>query len=252
MVQGLISNFSILAASVFVIVQGSRKSLLTSRHDYKTKLLIGLAFGLVAIMMMFFGIRVSLEMFIDLYYLTIVCAAMTGGLPSSILVSQIISAGHIFLFGGFTVAAVTSSISVVATGIGCGLIAYYFKDYRKKWGCALVYTALLPSIVNDVLLGTFSFSVTPIFLATFLLGGVLIAYLIHYLDKLKSLFLKYEEEVMRDYLTGLFKNRSFDSVFNDKLQQAEHLQEELSVLLLDIDFLRKLMIRTDINRETKY
>ncbi|MBD0383618.1 sensor domain-containing diguanylate cyclase [Paenibacillus sedimenti] len=240
MVQGLISNFSILAASIFVLVQCFRRSLITSRHNYKTKLVLGLVFGLVAIMMMFFGIHVAPTVFIDLRSLAILCAAMMGGYYSSVLVGLIISAGRIFLFGGFTDAAIASSISAVLTGIICGLIAYYVNDYRKKWVCSLLVAALLPSVVIYSLMGKASLYITPVFLFIFLSSGALIAYFIHYLDKLKSLFLKYEAEVSRDYLTGLLNYRAFDTVFNEKLQQADYEQAELSVLLLDIDFFKKI------------
>jgi diguanylate cyclase len=240
MIQGLISNFSVLATCIFILIQISNKRLVIAKHDIKTKLLRGFSFGLVAIILMYFGIHVSPAVFIDLRSIAIVCASIMGGFYASIITSLMISLGRIFLFGGFTTAAVISSISAVTTGIVCGIIASFVKEYKKKWIYSLVFASILPSIVNFLLLGIKSLSITPFFLAIFLPCGVFTAYFIYYLDKLKLLFLKYEAEVAKDYLTGLFNYRSFDMEYNRKLQQADHKQNAFSVLLVDIDYFKKI------------
>ncbi|MFC5471716.1 GGDEF domain-containing protein [Cohnella suwonensis] len=214
--------------------------MLHSHRTRKSKLVIGGIFGLLGIVQMLISIRVSPTVIMDLRSLAVVCAAIFGGLHASVLASLIIAAGRILLFGGLTEAAALSSISITITGIGCGLIVRYVRDYRKAWVYLLTFSAVLPAIVVYLLLREKSIEVIPVFLPVYLVGGVIIAYVIHYLDKTKSLFLKYEKEATKDHLTGLMNVRSFDIRFNDAVGHAAAAQSSLSVLLIDIDFFKKV------------
>ncbi|WP_373229168.1 GGDEF domain-containing protein [Cohnella sp.] len=214
--------------------------MITSRNTGQTTLVIGVIFGLIGIVQMLFSIEVSPTVIMDLRSIAIVSAAVIGGWHSSVLASLIIALGRVLLFGGFTTAAELSSISAVATGIGCGIIVHYFEEYRKKWIFLLAYSALLPAIVVYLLLQEKSPLVIFTFLPVYLISGAIIAYAIYYLDLSKSLYLKYEAEAGTDYLTGLLNYRTFDSEFNRMLQQAEHKQESFSVLLIDIDYFKQI------------
>ncbi len=238
--RDLIANFALLTTTIFIIIQVTKKKLITSQRNGKTKLVIGAVFGLIGIIQMLFSIEVSPTVIMDLRSIAIVCAVMIGGWQSSVMTSLLISSGRILLFGGLTAAAALSSISAVATGVGCGIIVHYITEYRKKWIFLLAYSALLPTLVVYLLLRENSPSVIFAFLPVYLISGAIMAYVIHYVDRTKSLFLKYESEVGKDYLTGLLNYRSFDSDFNHKLQQAERNQESLSVLLIDIDYFKKI------------
>lgn len=50
-----------------------------------------------------------------------------------------------------------------------------------------------------------------------------------------SLFLKTEEEALRDELTGLYNRRFFNKILQQELERGRRFQEPLSVILLDID-----------------
>ncbi|MBW5449300.1 diguanylate cyclase [Cohnella sp. CFH 77786] len=233
--RDLISNFALLSTMIFIVTQISSQPLLRTSGSAKRKWAIGVVFGLIGICQILLSIRVTPSMMMDLRSLAIVCASLFEGLPAAVLASLIIAAARLTLFGALTDAAVSSSISIVVNAIGCGIIVHIVKDYRKAWACLLLYSAALPAINVYWLLRENSRPVIFAFVPIYLASGVLIAYVIYYLDRTKALFLKYETEATKDHLTGLPNVRSFDVSYNEAVRQANVRHSALSVLMVDID-----------------
>jgi diguanylate cyclase len=53
-------------------------------------------------------------------------------------------------------------------------------------------------------------------------------------------FRRLQNESSKDFLTGLNNVRQFDSVFNDAIKYAREKHENLSLLIVDIDFFKKV------------
>jgi diguanylate cyclase len=55
-----------------------------------------------------------------------------------------------------------------------------------------------------------------------------------------TLFRKLKSESAKDYLTGLNNVRSFDQRFNEAMDNANEKNEQVSLLMIDIDFFKKV------------
>ncbi|URS74461.1 diguanylate cyclase [Clostridium autoethanogenum DSM 10061] len=72
--------------------------------------------------------------------------------------------------------------------------------------------------------------------------GFIIYYLCEYINQSSLLFLKFKEDSCRDFLTGLNNVRNFNNLFNDLSKRAAERKERLSLIMIDIDWFKKLMI----------
>jgi diguanylate cyclase len=79
-----------------------------------------------------------------------------------------------------------------------------------------------------------------IYICMMFIGGAITAYLTHFLIKIKAHLKRIEKEVNIDFLTGLNNYRTFDMVFNETIQKALKENEALSVLLVDIDYFKRV------------
>jgi diguanylate cyclase len=207
------------------------------------KIKIGLVEGCYGIIIMFFGVRVPPNCLFDLRQVFVIIAAYLGGLYASILTAIVISVGRVLLFGGINGPSIKASISLLIAGVVAGFIFDYQrpKGYWVKWiisllvamGTILVSTLSLLSIAD-------ASRVLIYILPLVFFGGLFVAYLVRYLVRSSELFLQREQEATTDFLTQLNNVRSFDRIFNEIAKEASIKNENLSLLLIDIDYFKKV------------
>jgi diguanylate cyclase (GGDEF)-like protein/PAS domain S-box-containing protein len=146
MLRDFIANISVLMASCFLIAAFFRHIDLQAAHQYKTRLLLGFAFGLQGILLMFFSIKVFPTVWVDLRQVTILIAALFGGAVPAIAASVLIAAARFILFGINKLSLISASIMLL-TGLSCIAIA--------RIRTSIVYKFMLMNIVSTGIFAVF-------------------------------------------------------------------------------------------------
>lgn len=122
MFKDFITNAAILVASFFIIGQWFKDRPLHPDSPWKSKVLAGLCFGLLGILLMTFSIHVESDIIADLRHIPMVVAALLGGPVPAMIAGTLIFCGRIGLFG-MTLPAVTSAAMMLLISVLCGLLA---------------------------------------------------------------------------------------------------------------------------------
>lgn len=205
----------------------------TRFSSYAVKsLIIGLATGLLGVILMFKGIQVNESVRMDLRHLPLVLLAFYGS-RFPLAVATLIVAGSRFLFGVIPQAFI-ASIAIIAISTGMMLIHRQLlnRPFRQNlvlnvWALLMVTCAVLINLgFNDASL--------RLLLATWTIGlavGVLSSMLTLDFQMLNRQVELYKQSSERDHLTGLYNRRVWDS-------RTAGLEQEgriYNVLALDID-----------------
>ncbi|MDD9269447.1 GGDEF domain-containing protein [Paenibacillus sp. GCM10023248] len=239
-IQDLISNFAIVTAYLFLANQVIFKyTNLDSRAAPYIKLKMGVVAGILGIILMIFTVHMN-GTILDFRHLAIIISAIHGGIYSSVITGMIIFLMRMFAYGDVSTSTVIASLNSIVIAVGVGLICMKQRSFWRKWIYSLFISILFTGIVFILNLG--ANGIVPMLTFTFMMtvGGLLAGYLTNFLVKAKAQFQRFEQEATTDFLTGLNNHRSFDEKFNDLLQSAEDKSECLSILLVDIDYFKKI------------
>ncbi|OOM77635.1 diguanylate cyclase [Clostridium sp. BL-8] len=236
-------NACILIASLSIIHHFIKDRKISRDMPLKSKVLWGLYNGILGIILMINSVPTTSETFIDFRYVPILFSALYSGFLSSI-VSSILIGIFRFLILGISNTSVIGLIMALLIGIGFGFISLLKLSRRNQY----VYCMLF-----FIVLSVASAFVVPVpqnpavFFQTMILyysGYLIVSYLsIKYADyilEIIKIYQRLKNEATKDYLTGLNNVRQFDNSFNSISQMAIRKEEELSMLLIDIDFFKKI------------
>ncbi|MCI3927215.1 diguanylate cyclase [Paenibacillus sp. TRM 82003] len=207
---------------------------------WKEKLFLGFACGLAGIVLMTYTVRISDTTILDFRHIAIVLAATNGGLLASALCGLIISAFRLSFFG-VTSTAIIASVNVMIYALIGGWI------YTKKWRRQSAYT-VLSGIAIISTCGVFLLALPPAlwsvtlsyYVGFSIFGGILVYLLMENIIVTNALFQRFKQQSTTDFLTGLSNVRRFDKVLNDMTRKAVQRQENLSLLMIDIDFFKSI------------
>lgn len=203
----------------------------------------GVVGGLLGIILMYFSIQVTNETIVDLRYIPVLLLIVFIGVPPALLSSGIIIFGR-FMFGVNT-SAYAALVLMVLISLSFVLIDRFIASkksmYRKSLYMALTASVIF-SIIITILINDFSILkwLIPSYWVISIIGGLGSVFLIDYLMKSHSLLMRYKEESSIDFLTGLNNVRQFDTVWNTLVRKAEEKNERLSLLIIDIDFFKRV------------
>jgi diguanylate cyclase len=239
-VQDLIANFAIVTAYLFLSSQVIFKNYKFGAPVLSLlKLKIGVLTGLLGIILMSFTVSLN-GTILDFRQLAVILAALFGGLYSSIIAGVIIFFMRLLAYGTITTATLMAAMNVVLVSIAVGIIFSYRLSYQKKWCYSLLLGNVFTTVVFFLNLGVKGLKPSLIYICMMFIGGAITAYLTHFLIKVKAHFKLMEKEANIDFLTGLNNYRTFDMVFKETKQNALKENEFLSVLLVDIDYFKKV------------
>jgi diguanylate cyclase len=240
MMKTLIINMSFIISFVSVGSQLFKNHELNNSSPVGKKLMIGLVTGMLGITLMIFGMNIS-NTVIDLRHVAVVMSAVHGGTIPVIISSLMIAIFRIAYFG-INVSSIMGVVLAIIVAIGCVYIGRLkIKDYRK-WIYSTIYNLTFSSIIIFMLIKdkVDSSNVLPAYWVTTCIISYIVYNYVDYCLRANEMFRKLKKESTKDFLTGLNNVRQFDSLYNDAIKSARENKENLSLLMVDIDFFKKV------------
>lgn len=241
LLKGLFINASILVSFIFISGEFFRENELKHFALLKIRLLGGIIGGILGSALMFFSVQVSSTFILDFRQLALVSVSIYGGLLSTVIAGLIIGFVRLF-FIGITETSLIGFVTALIIAIGCGLISKMRIKEKIKWICMLAYCLAISLMVHCMLLKDFYLLVkvfTPYGIGMCILTLVMYFCTCHIATSNK-LIRRLREESRIDFLTGLNNVRSFDALFSNAIEVAKQNHESVSLLLIDVDFFKKV------------
>ena len=240
-VRDLFINAVILIAFVGIRYNFFRDSGISTPVRTRDKILCGIYSGALGIVLMAFSVHVTPSVILDYRNLAIVFAAIHGGIGTAVITGLLMGIFRVSYFGVNTV-SIAALIVAMVDSVGCGLIAHYVKKLKTKWIWCVLWCLVIGSTAFLVLIKDHALLME--ILAYYWIGTALVSVLLYpylaFLEDKSEKYRKLEEECTTDFLTGLNNVRAFDSYYNQAIQTAQEKGEKLSLLLIDIDFFKKV------------
>ncbi|WP_409271994.1 GGDEF domain-containing protein [Neobacillus sp. SCS-31] len=237
MYKDLISNIAIMISCLAVTGQLTRiKPMDTS---IMTKIVGGIAAGLLGSLLMLFSVKIENNVIIDFRNLAVIIATLYGGLPSGLAAGALIICNR-FAFFGVNPSSLTASFVII--------VIILLTSYLKKSKATLFTKFLLANLCNVLL---FAIAITflvknadlrmslLLYYGVFsLVGGCLSAWVCDFINRSNENYRKLKVSATKDFLTGLNNVRQFDETWNNKVSSAIQTGEPLSLLVIDIDYFK--------------
>lgn len=241
MLRDLFINSTILISFIFISSQIFKRNFLDLFISYKDKFLFGLTQGILGIILMLFTIHITPKVMMDFRHIAILLAALYGGGFAAIIAGITIAIFRLIYFG-FSTPALIASINMFNVAIACALLSKLNLKQLKKWNymnfiSCLIITSTFLLIVKDPV--TLRHTLAYFWLASFIIG-ILAYYISSYMNTSIKLLNRLEQESTVDFLTGLNNVRQFDNALNESFVNVNNKNERLSILIIDIDFFKKV------------
>lgn len=238
--QDIIANFAIVTAFLFMTSQVFfKKRGLGEPLSWSGKFIIGLIGGLLGTLLIIFTVSFD-NTILDFRQLALILTALAGGIVPALITGIIISLMRLFAFGFITTDTLIATWNTMLIALGVGIVCSMGFSYWKKWVYSLLICNVLTSIVFFMILGSHGLSPTVLYVLMMTAGGLFSAHLALFLEKAKRYSLRMERDATVDYLTGLNNHRMFDLLFNKRLSNAIDKNQELTLMLVDIDYFKKV------------
>lgn len=241
MIGDLFVNMTIIISFISIVSQLLKKYEINREPSIKVKIIIGTITGVLGVTLMKFSVHVTENTIIDFRNVVIALAAIQGGTLPVIICGSMIAVFRIVYFG----VNLSSTFGVVSAAIvagGCALIARSRIKTFRKWIYATLYSLTVSSIILIILLkGKTSLpKFLLIYWSTTFMISMIVSYYSDYCLTANTLFRKLQFESSKDFLTELNNVRSFDRLYNHAIKNAKEKGEDLSLLMIDIDFFKKV------------
>lgn len=241
MINALFINASLMISFITIgyLVYSLNKTQFIPTNAYKW--LLGIAAGIVGILLMSHTYHVTSTMLIDFRNFVIAISAIFGGTVSVILTIIIMIIYRIFIFG-LTPVTLSFILSMVLLGSGSLVLTRIGKTFKMRWFLCF----LLNMTVSSIIMCFWLHAEADLFLLiiNYYIGSIILAYLIYSVlnsyIQLTGAYKRLSEESTTDYLTDLNNVRGFDIEFNKAINHCTRRNARLSFLMLDIDFFKKI------------
>lgn len=244
MVSGILINMAFLISYVSVGAQILRSY--ESRHSVRKRrplsfqLLFGAYTGCMGITLMLFAVHSSADTLMDFRYLAVITAAVFGGPIPLALCTAVLFLYRLFC-RGFGLSAFYAALPLLLSAAAAGLVCRTKLSEVKKWTVSMLLSILCGWIGFILLIpGPELKHVLAVFSVCMLLISVFCYLYIRSMLEANALFRKLRLESTKDYLTGLNNVRRFDELYNSTIHTAQGQEQNLSLLMLDIDFFKKV------------
>lgn len=206
------------------------------------KIVLGILGGFLGILLMVYTIQVEgTTTILDLRVFAMMMVSYMGGTIPTVISGVIIGLFRTLYFG-LTISSNVAIIQVILYIVSFYIIDKRFKEEWKKWffknlisfiTLMLIFFYLLRGINNYYTI-LFEFSLVII------LAGGLEYFLLEYVRNSNELYMRYKKESTKDFLTGLYNRRYFDTMLNWTFERVLENKEKLSCLMIDIDYFKKV------------
>ncbi|MBB6218822.1 diguanylate cyclase [Anaerosolibacter carboniphilus] len=242
MLNDLIINAAILVAFISVGNQVFRDSGLDERSPFLLRVLSGGISGILGILLMYYGMNITNKVIIDFRNIAIIIAGTLGGTMSIGIAAFIIGLFRVSYYG-ISDSSIAALIVTFLMDIGVSAIFRRQITMGRKWFLSVLYCTVISLIAIAILLWH-DIPLLPTVVINYVGGTAIVSVVIYkymkYLQGVTQLFKTLKEESITDYLTGLYNARQFNRVFDEIVGKAIEDQKMVSLLLIDIDFFKKV------------
>lgn len=241
MLRGLFVNATILVSFLFIVGQCFKEYELHHNSSYRIKFLAGIIAGVLGSSLVFFSVQITSALILDFRQLALVIVSIYGGLFSTLIAGLIIGCMCIAYFG-FSITSLSGFVIALIIAIGCGLISKTSIREERKWLYMIVYCLVVFVGVNYMILKEFHI-LSKVFIP-YAFGMCILAFVAYYCSRYitisNRIIRQLKEASTQDFLTGLNNVRNFNSLFNNAIRVACQKNENMSIILIDIDFFKKV------------
>lgn len=241
MLLSFFQNACILITFLTIIQHFARDKNIFENMSINKRIVVGIYSGILGVILMINTVPIVDGVIIDFRYVPILLSAIyCGYLPS--IISSIIIGVFRFLFFGVSISSIIGLIGALMLGFGFGFVSSLKVSRRIKY----FYGMLIVSVVSIVSLAIILEDLTLIFKSLIMIiGGYLIVtyFSIKYMDyiiEIIDIYQRLKKEATKDYLTGLNNLRQFNDSFKNVSNLTIRKGEELSILLIDVDFFKSI------------
>ncbi|ABW18176.1 diguanylate cyclase [Alkaliphilus oremlandii] len=241
MVNSLFINASILISVLYLTSQIFKEQKITSQSDLKTKISVGILFGLTGCLLMFNGFSLPSNMIMDFRVIALIISLIYCGSISSIITVMILIVFRLSYFGGHT-ASLLAAANLTTLWIILNMILKTKLDFAKKYIVMIVVNICTSFIATWILIRDVNmvFNVVARYALATAIVSTVVYFVLSYIYRTNELYLRLKEEATRDFLTGLYNVREFEKVTNELFATIVQRKENLSLLMIDIDFFKKV------------
>lgn len=241
MLKEFIINAGMLVAFTSVIYQVLKNIDLNPRMAIKYKVLSGITFGLLGIILMTFGLKLPDNIYVDFRNLSILLSSFSGGFISA-FISAIIMTSFRLLFYGINKPTIVFIIVINLLVIIFCYIGNLKIKKSEKWVLAVGISEIVSIIGFTILINDTIFRqrVWIAYCISLTIISFLLFYFISYLESFAESYRYYKKEANKDFLTGLNNVRQFDKLYNHVIEALKDNSQIVSLLYIDIDFFKRV------------
>ncbi|MGB7604612.1 MAG: diguanylate cyclase [Lutisporaceae bacterium] len=218
-----------------------KKYNLEELYTTRAKVTIGIVSGTLGIILMLFSIEVNNNTIIDFRNIATIMSAIFGG-AIPVFISGIMIALFRVTYFGVNNASLLGVVVAIVNSIGCWYIGKYKINSWKKWTYATIFVLIVSSIALTVLLKNRIdfFSIMAIYWISHCIVSAITYWYVSYSLTSNKVYRRLKKESTKDFLTDLNNVRQFDLVLNSAIKNVREKDENLSLLMVDIDFFKKV------------
>lgn len=241
MLNSLFVNASILISFLYLGSQLFKNKKINSKSELKTKISVGILFGLTGCVLMFNGIDLSNNMIMDFRIIALIISQILCG-PLSALISVLIIIAFRFGYFGICDASITAMYNLIIVFIISSAISTFKLDFKKKYIAMGVVNILSSTIWTFILVKDTKLlqSILYNYIFSTIVVSIIIYFVLVYIYNTNELYLRLKRESETDFLTGLYNVREFEKLLNKFLADAAAKNEDLSLLMIDIDYFKNV------------
>ncbi len=241
MINSLFVNGCILIAFVYLSSQFFGTHEIDSRSPLWKRVLAGVLFGITGSSLMINGISFPTGIIVDLRTIPILLSAIYCGPVSAVVTLAMLIVFRVGIMGTSSVLplAMTNMIFLCVVFSIISLLDWGFrKKYKVMSAINLPCSSAVVLIIfkDEEILET----ILPMFILSTMFLSIILYFILLYIHKTNRMYSKFREESQRDFLTGLYNVRTFDKTLNEYSERAMERNESLSLLMIDIDFFKKV------------
>ncbi|HHY26599.1 MAG TPA: diguanylate cyclase [Desulfitobacterium dehalogenans] len=241
MLKDLFINMTILITFISLITQLLKNYSLEENNSFPIKIFFGFLSGVLGIILMLFTLPVDENTIIDFRNIPIIMSAVFGS-TLTVYITGIMIALFRLMFFGFNTAALLGVVTAIINTVGCWLIARAALKIWQKWAYSTFFVLFASSITLTYLLKDKSdfLKIMLIYWCSHALVSAITYWYLNYSNTANKMYRRLQRESTKDFLTDLNNVRQFDLLLNKAINNALEKEEHLSLLMLDLDFFKKV------------
>lgn len=233
MINDLFINITILVSFLFVVGQIFKWHSLEDDAPLKVRIIIGGIFGFMGITLMFFTIKVTDIVIVDLRNLAITCGGIFGG-PIAVIISSILIGIFRVAYFGINIASITAFIVSILIGLGCSYVSNTKYIRIKKF----IYMSLIGMFISSIALIYLLFSTSSLtdvlkyYWLVYIFGGLLAYYTCEYILLSNRTFKEMSYyQIMADNVLDMLTIHDLDGIYKyvspSSIQLLDNSPEEM-------------------------